>query len=62
MVSQEDHEQLARAAQLLMDVIERHRHADLRVLSIFNSAIQDIRIGERYLGAAGDATAQRGVR
>lgn len=53
MVSQEDHDQLARAAQLLMAVIERHRSADLRVLSIFNSAIQDIRVGERYLASTG---------
>ncbi len=51
MVSEEDHEQLARATELLLDVIERHRNEDLRVLSIVSSAIQDIRIAERYLGA-----------
>lgn len=52
MVSEEDHQKLAHATELLMDVIERHRGEDLRMLSIFNSAIQEIRIGERYLGAA----------
>lgn len=51
MVSQEDHEELAKAAELLSHVIERHRSEDLRVLNIFNSALQDIRIGERYLDA-----------
>ncbi|MGH3516639.1 MAG: hypothetical protein ACRDQ7_04355 [Haloechinothrix sp.] len=56
MVSDEDHEQLARATELLLHVIERHRNEDLRVLSIFNSAIQDIRIGERYLSADASPT------
>lgn len=51
MVSEEDHEELARAAELLTHVIERHRSEDLRVLSIFNSALQDIKVGERYLDA-----------
>ena len=57
MVSKEDREQLARATELLRDVIERHRNEDLRMLSVFNSAIQDIRIGQRYLDAASE-TAQ----
>lgn len=52
MVSEEDRQQLTRATELLMDVIERHRGEDLRTLSIFNAAIQEIRIGARYLGAA----------
>lgn len=51
MVSEEDHEELAKAAELLAHVIERHRSEDLRVLSIFNAAIQEIRVGERYLDA-----------
>lgn len=51
MVSEEDHEELAKAAELLRHVIERHRNEDLRVLSIFNSALQEIRVGERYLNA-----------
>lgn len=51
MVSQEDREQLDRATELLLEVIARHRGEDLRVVSIFNEAIQDIRVGTRYLGA-----------
>lgn len=51
MVSEQDHEELSQAAELLAHVIERHRSEDLRVVSIFNSAIQEIRVGERYLGA-----------
>lgn len=51
MVSEEDHEELERATELLKHVIERHRGDDLRVVGIFNSAIQEIRVGERYLGA-----------
>lgn len=51
MVSEEDREQLARATELVLGVIERHRSEDLRVLTIFNAAIQDIRVGERYLSA-----------
>ena len=46
----EDHEKLARATELLLDVIARHRGGDLRAITIFNSAIQAIRVGERYLG------------
>lgn len=57
MVSDEDHRQLAQATELLMDVIERHRGDDLRMLSLFNAAIQDIRVGERYLGATGERLA-----
>jgi hypothetical protein len=57
MVSERDHEDLARAAELLRNVIERHRSEDMRVLSIFSSALQDIRVGERYLDSepAGNA-------
>lgn len=51
MVSEQDHEELSKAAELLTHVIERHRNEDLRALSIFNAALQDIRVGERYLGA-----------
>lgn len=51
MVSQEDQEQLERAAELLLDVIARHRGEDLRAVTIFHDAIQDIRIGRRYLAA-----------
>lgn len=56
MVSDEDREQLARATELLLSVIERHRSEDLRALSVFNAAIQDIRIGARYLGATATGT------
>ncbi|MGH3859742.1 hypothetical protein [Actinokineospora sp.] len=51
MTSQEDHEQLAQATELLTMVMERHRHEDLRALTLFTSAITDIRVGERYLGS-----------
>jgi hypothetical protein len=57
MATGEDHEQLARAAELLEGVIERHRSEDLRVISILTAAIQGIQVTERYLGAA--ATADR---
>lgn len=56
-MSEQDREELAHATELLTQVIERHRSEDLRVLSVLNSAIQDIRIGERYLTAS--AVAQR---
>lgn len=52
MVSQEDREQLNHAMQLLHDVIARHRGEDLRVVAILTDAIQDIRVGTRYLGAS----------
>lgn len=51
MVSEQDREELAQAAELLTHVIERHRSEDLRAISIFTSALQDIRVGERYLDA-----------
>lgn len=57
MVSEQDREELSRATELLSQVIERHRSEDLRVLSVLNSAIQDIRVGERYL--ASDARQRR---
>lgn len=56
MVSEQDHEELAKAAELLTQVIERHRTEDLRVLSIFNAALNDIRVGERYLNASATAS------
>lgn len=59
MVSDQDREQLALATELVLAVIERHRNEDLRMLSIFNAAVQDIRVGERYLRAtaAGESAA-----
>lgn len=51
MVSQDDREQLDRAAELLREVIARHRGEDLRAISILTEAIHDIRIGIRYLNA-----------
>ncbi|MPY99293.1 MAG: hypothetical protein GEU97_15075 [Actinophytocola sp.] len=51
MVSEQDRAELAQAAELLTHVIERHRSEDLRAVSIFNSALQDIRVGQRYLDA-----------
>jgi hypothetical protein len=60
MVSEEDHEQLAEATELLNRVIERHRGEDLRVVTLFNAALQDIRVGERYLSS--DTTSSGGRR
>lgn len=51
MVSEQDREELAQAAELLTHVIERHRSEDLRAISVFNAALQDIRVGQRYLDA-----------
>jgi hypothetical protein len=51
MVTSEDHELLARAAELISGVMERHRGEDLRALTIFNSVVHDLRVAERYLGA-----------
>lgn len=51
MVSEQDREELAQAAELLTHVMERHRSEDLRAVSIFNAALQDIRVGQRYLDA-----------
>lgn len=51
MVSELDREELAQAAELLTHVIERHRSEDLRAISVFNAALQDIRVGQRYLDA-----------
>lgn len=51
MVNDQDREQLNRAAELLLDVITRHRGEDLRALTLLNEAIQDIRVGTRYLAA-----------
>lgn len=47
MVSPEDRSQLERAAQLLRDVISRHRGDDLRAITLLTEAIQDIRVPER---------------
>ncbi|WP_089302673.1 hypothetical protein [Haloechinothrix alba] len=59
MVSEEDHRQLEQATELVRGVIERHRSEDLRAISVLNSAIQEIRVGERYLDSdtspAGDS-------
>lgn len=52
MVSHEDRQHLEQATQLLRDVIARHCGEDLRVITILNDAIQDIRISARYLDAA----------
>lgn len=51
MVNDQDREQLNRAAELLLDVITRHRGEDLRALTLLNEAIHDIRVGTRYLAA-----------
>lgn len=51
MVSAEDHAQLERAAELVLHVMERHRSGDLRVVTIFNSVLQEIKVAERYLRA-----------
>lgn len=51
MVSHEDQQHLEQATELLRDVIARHRSEDLRVITILNDAIQDIRISARYLAA-----------
>lgn len=59
MVSDKDREQLGRAVELVLAVIERHRSEDLRMLSLFNAAVQDIRVGERYLGATGSGLETR---
>lgn len=48
----DDHAELAQAADLIAGVMERHRGEDLRVVALFSAALQDIRIGERYLAAA----------
>lgn len=52
MVSREDTEQLGQAAELIREVMSRHRGEDLRAVSIFNEAIQDLRVGMRYLAAS----------
>lgn len=51
MVSEEDTEQLAKATELLQEVVARHRGDDLRAVVIFTEAIRDIHVGLRYLGA-----------
>lgn len=51
MASQEDYELLARATELLQEVITRHRSEDLRAVSVLIEAIRDIRTGARYLDA-----------
>lgn len=48
MASEDDRNLLVRATELLQNVIE-HRGEDLRVLTLLNSAVQDIRTGEKYL-------------
>lgn len=49
MVTVEDRCQLALATEMINNVIERHRGEDLRVLSLLTAALQDIRVGARYL-------------
>lgn len=56
MEYEEDRQQLAQATELLRSVIERHRNEDLRAISIFSSAIQEIRVGQRYLGTDASPT------
>jgi hypothetical protein len=51
MMSQEDRELLGRAIELVHEVIARHRDEDLRAVSILVEAVQDIRVGTRYLDA-----------
>jgi len=51
MVTREDQEQLGRAIELVQDVVSRHRDEDLRAVSILIEAVQDIRVGTRYLDA-----------
>ncbi|TWE23784.1 hypothetical protein [Prauserella muralis] len=51
MVSAEDRDELREASELIVRVIERHRGEDLRALSIFTSALQELRVGARYLAA-----------
>lgn len=51
MVSEEDHEQLTKATELVRSVIERHRGEDLRAVSLLISAIRDIVVSERYLNS-----------
>lgn len=55
--TEEDQQKLARASELLRDVFGRHRSEDLRMLSLFSAAIQDIWIGERYLGTISERAA-----
>lgn len=57
MVTREDREQLAQATELLLHVMERHRDEDLRVVSLFTAAIQDIRVGTKYLSATASTRA-----
>lgn len=58
MVSKQDRDQLDHAAEILLDVIARHRGEDLRALTVLNEAIQDIRVGARYLAACAHPPAQ----
>ena len=60
MVSGQDREQLNQATELLLDVIARHRGGDLRALTVLNGAIQDIRVGTRYLVAFDHAPIREG--
>lgn len=57
MVSDQDQHNLAKATELILDVIARHRGEDLRAVTVVNAAIQDIRVGERYLDATAAAQA-----
>lgn len=46
--SDQDHADLAAAADLVKTVADRHHTADLRAISALCSALQDIRLAERY--------------
>lgn len=44
----QDHSDLKAAADLVKAVADRHHTADLRAISALCSALQDIRLSERY--------------
>jgi len=46
--SKQDHADLAQAAAILNQVMDRHPSSDLRVVSALCSSVQDIRLAERY--------------
>ncbi len=48
MLTDQDHADLAQAADLVKAVADRHHTADLRAISALCSALQDIRLAERY--------------
>lgn len=46
--TEQDHTDLQAAAELVRIVADRHHTADLRAISALCSALQDIRLSERY--------------